>query len=191
MTKVPVEITARHIHLSTKDIKKLFGADYHLKFLKKISQPSDFACKETLKVIGPRASLNKVRVVGPPRSKTQIEITATEARILGIKAPYSVSSHWKKAGSASLVGPKGKIKLKNAVIIPLRHLHLNTKEATKLKLKEGDKVSVAVGTIRRVTFHQITVRVGDKYRMAVHLDTDEANAAGLKTCTLGQLIIKK
>ncbi len=188
MTKIPVEITARHLHLSQKDLERLFGKSYELKVLKKISQPGQFACKETLIIKGPDNSFDDIRVVGPIRKQTQVEISLTEARFLGIKAPLRLSGNIKKSGQAVLKGPKGQIRLKEGVIITKRHLHLHTQEAKKLSLKNNQKVSIRVGEERQITFHQVIVRAGEMHKKAVHLDTDEANASGLKTCSYGELM---
>lgn len=188
MPKVPIEISARHIHLCQKDLDQLFGKGFKLKKIKELSQPGEFASNQTIELIGPKSNYKKVRVVGPVRKNTQVEITATDCRILGIKAPVRISSDVKGSAKATIKGPKGGVKLQEGVIIAKRHLHLSSDEAKKLGVRNNQKVSIRVAGERAVTFHQVVVRAGDKYKMACHLDTDEANAAGLKTCGYGMLI---
>ncbi len=188
MIKVPVEITARHLHISKHDLEILFGRNYKLKVLKSINQPGQFAAKETISLKGSKNVLNKVRIVGPIRKATQVEITLTDSYVLGIKVPYRKSGQLKNSGKLTLIGPRGEVNLKQGVIIPLRHLHLSPTEAINLKLKDKQKVSVKVGSERHVTFHNVIVRVHKDFKLSVHLDTDEANAAGLLTCTYGELI---
>jgi len=185
---VPVEISARHLHLSQKDLIKLFGKNYRLTKIKVLSQPGEFSAKETVELIGPKASLKKVRVVGPLRPQTQVEITATDGRLLGIKAPVRVSGDVKKSAGASLKGPRGTVKLKAGVIIAQRHLHLSLKEAKEFGLKDRQKVSVKIAGPRGLTFDNVVVRSGPLYKKACHLDTDEANAAGLASCGRGLVI---
>jgi putative phosphotransacetylase len=187
MANIPVEITARHIHLKQSDFVKLFGKNRQLTVLKNISQPGQFASQKVLDVIGPNLTIKNVRIVGPFREKTQLEITATEARNLGINPPYHVSGQLKNAAEVVLKGPAGKLKIK-AAIIPLRHLHLHFNEAKRMGLKNGQKISVMIGQKRKLTFHEIVVRSGENHKLAVHIDTDEANAAGLKSCSYGELI---
>jgi len=188
MPKVPVEISARHLHLSLKDLESLFGSGYRLKKIKDLSQPGEFAAQETIDLIGPKSTYKNVRVVGPVRKNTQVEITATDARILGINAPVRLSGKTQGSAAAVLKGPQGQVKLNEGVIIAQRHLHLSAGEAKALGVKNNQAVSVALAGERKVTFHQVIVRAGDQYKKACHLDTDEANAAGLKSCGYGELV---
>ena len=189
MTKIPVEISARHLHLSQKDLETLFGQGYQLNKVKDLSQPGEFSAEETVELFGSKSSYSQVRVVGPIRKHTQVELTATDCRILGIEAPLRLSGDVTGSGKAKLVGPKGEVELKEGVIIPKRHLHLSSQDANNFGLKTNDQVSIKLESERGVTFHNIIVRSGEKYSTACHLDTDESNAAGLKTCTQGELII--
>lgn len=188
MKKIPIEISARHIHLCQKDLEKLFGKGFKLKKLKDLSQPGEFASKQTVELIGLRSSYKKVRVVGPIRKNTQAEITATDCRIFGIDAPIRISGDVKKSAGAIIKGPKGKVKLTSGIIIAQRHLHLSSTDAKEFKVKNGQKVSIKTTGDRSVTFHQIIVRAGENYKKACHLDTDEGNAAGMKTCGYGILM---
>lgn len=188
MKKIPAEISGRHIHISRAHLDKLFGKGYQLKPIKELSQPGEFAAKETVEVIGPKGKF-KMRIVGPPRKKTQIELALTDARTLGVKAEFRVSGDLLGTpGGVVIKGPKGKLKLASGVIIPHRHLHISVEDAKKFKLKNGQKVSAKIGGPRAIVFKEITVRIGN-FTTAIHLDTDEANAAGMLTCGLADLEI--
>lgn len=182
MKKVIVEISARHIHLCQKDLEKLFGRGYNLKKLKDLSQPGQFASQETLLVLGPKGKM-KIRIVGPVRTKTQVELAVSDARVLGLAPSFRLSGdHRGTSGGLVLRGPRGSVKLASGVIVPLRHLHLSPRQAQAWGLKRGQKVSALVqGGYRPLVLNGIIVRPGP-YRTRIHLDTDEANAAGLLSC---------
>ncbi len=178
--KIKLEVSARHIHLSTEHLNKLFGKDYQLQPQHRISQPGQFAAREKVVIIGPKGRLD-VRIIGPTRSETQIELSITDCLKLGIKPVLRLSGDLKNTPGCLILGPKGRISLKQGVIVAERHLHIAPEEAKLLKLKAGDIISLAVTGPRSLTFHQVVVRsrVGvDK--MSFMLDTDEANAAGVK-----------
>ncbi len=185
-TTIPVEVSARHVHLSQKDLDKLFGKNYQLKKIKKLSQAQEFAAQERVSLAAKKSF--KFRVVGPVRSESQIEISETEAINLGIQAPLRLSGDLKGVKTfLEVVGPNGNAKIK--VIVPKRHLHCSPSEAKKLKLKNGQKVSVQIINERGLVFNNVIVRVKPGFNLACHLDTDEANACGLgKICGLGYLI---
>ena len=186
---VPVEISARHLHLSLKDLEKLFSKGYELQPIKQLSQAKMYAAKEVVDIKHGQRTIKKVRVVGPIRSKSQIELTKTEARYLKIKAPVRLSGNVVGAPKIEVVGPKGKAQA--AVIIAQRHLHVSNKQAKELGLKNKQKISLHVKSkARSITFHELVVRAKDEYNLAAHIDTDEANAAGLDVCSIGELIIK-
>jgi len=176
-TFIPVEISARHIHLTQKDFEKLFGKKTPTP-LRKLSQ-NQIAAKETVDLIYKNKSLKNVRIVYPFRQKTQVEISLTDAIYLNIKPVFRISGDLKNTPGIEIIGPKGKIKLKNGVIIPLRHLHISDKEAKKLKLKNKDKVKVKILGKRGLIFENVIVRVKKSYNLALHLDTDEGNACGI------------
>jgi len=184
-----IEISARHVHLSKEDFKKLFEKDHELKELKKLSQIGEFASLDTVVVSTDKGSLEKVRVVGPLREKTQVEISKTEARLLGINPPLRVSGDVKGSARVTLVGAEGEVELTEGVILAQRHLHLSPAEASQANLKNNDIVSVKIAGGRGVTFHEVAVRVKDNYRQRVHIDTDEANAAGLVGGESGEIIV--
>ena len=189
MIKIPIEVSARHVHLSRKDLDKLFGKGYQLTKIKNLSQPEQFAAKETITIKGKRGEIKNVRILGPVRQKTQVEISKTDAINLKIEAPVRLSGNLKLSGGCILIGPKGKIKLKEGVIIAWRHLHIEPKLAKKYNLKNGQFVSIKVkNTKRSLTFHNVIVRVSPKFRLAFQIDTDEANAAGIDKFGEGELI---
>ncbi|MDD4995888.1 MAG: phosphate propanoyltransferase [Patescibacteria group bacterium] len=181
MFKVPVEISARHVHLSQEHLTILFGSDYQLNKLKDISQPGEFSCQETLILKTDKAEIKNVRIVGPLRKQTQAEISLTDARNLGIRPPIRISGDLTGSEKCSLIGPAGMIDLTEGVIVAQRHLHLDPVSAQENKLKNKEIVSVLVNSKNRaITFHQVMVRVSPNFKNSFHLDTDEGNAAGLR-----------
>lgn len=187
--EVTIEVSARHIHLSKEDLKNLFGKDHELKELKKLSQTGEFATPDTVVLSTAKGSLEKVRILGPIREKTQVEITRTEARQLGINPPLRVSGNLKGSERITIIGPEGELEITEGVIIAKRHLHIDSANAEQLNIKNGDLVSVKVGGERSLTFHEIVARVKDSYKLRLHIDTDEANAADLKGGETGEIII--
>lgn len=186
---VGIEVSARHIHLSHKDVDTLFGVSHQLRFLKQLSQPSEFACKEMVTIKTKKGEL-KARVLGPLREETQVEVSRTEAIKLGLNPPIRESHDLVGTPGVTLVGPKGSVRLKEGVIIAWRHLHASDKQAAKLGLKHGSLVSVAVGGQRSIIFNQVEVKVHPTFDWHMHIDTDEANACDLSPENMiGQVII--
>ena len=177
--KIPIEVSARHIHLSQKDLEALFGKGYKLKKLKQLSQPNDFAARETLDIQAGFKKIKNIRIVGPTRKETQVELSRTDAIYLKLNPPIRLSGNLKGTPGIILIGPKRKIKIRRGVIIPWRHIHCSIKEAEKLGLKEGMIVSVRVKGKRSLTFCNVKIRVGENYKLCMHVDTDEGNAAGI------------
>lgn len=178
---VPVGISNRHIHLSREHIDILFGKDYHLSPLKDLSQPGQYACKEQLTIVGPSLRpIEKVRVLGPERPESQVEISRTDSYVLKVKPPVRESG--KIAGSApvTIIGPKGIVTLKEGCIIANRHIHMSLEDGARFGVKDNDYVTVDVQSERRTRFYDVQVRVSDKFRLEMHLDTDDANAAAIK-----------
>lgn len=189
--KIPVEVSARHIHLSSKDLAKLFGKNFKLQKLRDLSQVGEFAARQVLVAFlsnRPKGRLS-LRVVGPTRKESQIEISRTEAIKLGIAAPLRLSGDLKGVKSYLIVrGPKGSAKIKT--IVAQRHLHCPSEFAKQHKLKNNKKVSIQVLGPRGLIFDNVLVRIGENYTLSCHIDTDEANACGLdKVCGIGELII--
>jgi len=187
--EIPVEVSARHIHISKKDLETLFGEGYQLHRLKQLTQPSDFATEEVLDIeIGGKKLLG-VRIVGPEREKTQIEISKTDAVLLGVNPPIRLSGDLENSLGSKLIGPKGELELSEGLIIVKRHIHCATNEAESLGLKNNDIVSVKVDGERSVIFEGVVVRVNNDYKLSMHIDTDEGNAAGINK--IGKGIILK
>ncbi len=179
---IPIEVSARHIHLAAKDMEILFGRGHQLQQQKKISQPGQYAAQEVLKVQGPKGALADVRVVGPTRSTTQVELSVTDCYALGVQPHLLVSGDLRASGGGlTLVGPAGSLELKSGVIVPIRHLHIAPDQAAKLHLRHLETISLRAGTKRNVIFNNVTVRSREGIdALALHLDTDEANAAGVR-----------
>lgn len=188
MINIPIEISARHLHVSKEDLDKLFGKNYKLTKKRSLTQPWEFATNETVEVQINKKILKKVRIIAPIRSKTQLEISKTDAFNLGIDVPTGHSGKIKGVSGIVLIGRKGKLKMEKGVITPLRHIHLNSKEAKENKLKNRQIVSVRVEGKRAIIFQNILVRVDQKYSFSLHLDTDEGNAAGIKFKGKGQIV---
>ena len=178
MEKILVETSAKHIHLSQADLEALFGEGYELTKFKDLSQPGQYAAEEKVTVVGPRSEAT-MRVLGPVRKESQVELAATDARGLGFKAPVRESGDLDGTPGCVLRGPKGEITIDKGVIIAKRHIHFSTKDAKHFGVENGQIVSVKVETAdRSLTFGDVVCRVSDKYALAMHIDTDEANAAG-------------
>ena len=184
-TEVPVGVSARHIHLEKDHLIKLFGEDYQLKQLKPLSQPGQYAAEETVDLTGPKGKIPKVRILGPERSETQVEITATDARKLGINAPVRTSGDLKGTPGITITGPKGEITISQGVIIADRHIHMTPLDAKCYRVEDGQKVKLLTEGEKGGVLHNVTIRVGDKYALDCHIDTDDASAFQISQ---GQLI---
>lgn len=188
--KILVETSARHLHVSRADFEALFGKDAQLTNKKDLSQPGQFACFERVTVVGPKGELN-MSILGPERPETQIEVSYTDARKLGIVPPVRESGDVKDSPGCKLVGPEGEIEIDCGVIVAKRHIHLTPQNAEEMGLKDKQIVSVKVGTpgARETTFGDVICRVSEKYAPAMHIDTDEANAAGIAGNVEGEIIV--
>jgi len=178
--KIIVGISNIHAHLTQEQIETLFGKGYELTFFRKIKQPDEFVSNEKIDVQGPKGTLKDVRILGPARKTAQIEMTLTNARKIGVEAKIRMSSDVKGSSGVKLIGPVGEIQLKEGVIAALRHLHMNHDEAKKLALHEGQRVEIETTGDRSMIFKNVVVRVDNLFSLEFHIDTDEANAAGLK-----------
>ena len=179
-SSVPVGISNRHIHLSAADVETLFGKGYELTPFKDLSQPGQYACKEQLTIIGPSLRpIEGVRVLGPVRKASQVEISRTDSFVLKVKPPVRESGDIKASAPITIVGPKGTVTLKEGCIIANRHIHMSTEEGAAFGLKDGDSVTVDMFGERRTTFYDVQVRVHKDFRLEMHIDTDDANAAGV------------
>ncbi|MFA6215344.1 MAG: PduL/EutD family phosphate acyltransferase [Patescibacteria group bacterium] len=189
--KVIIEISAHHCHISRVDLDAIYGSNYKLTPIKSLSQTGQFACREMVKIKVGGKILENVRILGPERKNTQVEISQTEAYHLKVKPPVVECTCPQKAGScliAEIIGPKGKVS-RCALIIAQRHFHTDPKTAEKLKLTDGRLISVKIPGRRSLTLHQVLVRVNPNFKPRIHLDTDEANAAGITEAAKGELII--
>lgn len=186
---VLVETSARHVHVSKEDLAVLFGEGYELTKKKDLSQPGQYACEERVQVIGSKGSFPAVSILGPVRPETQVELSATDARSIGVKAPIRESGELEGSGACKLVGPCGEIELEKGVIIAKRHIHMTTKDAAEYGLEDKQIVSVKLDTPdRSLIFGDVVVRVSDKYALAMHIDTDEANAACTVPGMMGEIL---
>lgn len=188
--EVLVEISARHVHLSQADLETLFGKGYELTVKKELSQPGQFASNERVRVIGTKGEFPAVSILGPVRKATQVELSLTDARSIGVNAPVRESGDIAGSGACRLVGPAGEIEISEGVIAAKRHIHATVADAERMGLKNGQIVEVEIPTAneRSLTFGDVVVRVSDSYALAMHIDTDEANAAGMAPNSIGIII---
>ena len=187
--KIMVEVSARHIHLSKEHLEILFGEGYELTPKKALSQPGQFACEERVTVVGAKKELAGVSVLGPVRPETQVELSLTDARSIGVAAPVRESGDVKGSGSCKLVGPCGEVELSEGVIAAKRHLHLTPEDAEQFGLKDNQVVKVEITTEgRSLVFGDVVARVSPKYAAAMHIDTDESNAAGIAGACTGIIL---
>ena len=188
--KFLVETSARHVHLTDADIETLFGKGAKLTHKKDLSQPGQFACEERVTLVGPKKSIPNVIILGPARKATQVEVSFTDARTLGVTAPVRESGDIAGSGSCKLVGPCGEIELTEGVIAAQRHLHATPEDAEKLGVKDKQIISVETNYGgRALTFGDVVVRVSEKFATRMHIDTDEANAAGISGECEGTIIL--
>ena len=188
--KVKVGISNKHLHLSQEHLEILFGKGAELTVKKELGQPGQFAAEETVEIIGPKRSLGQVRVLGPVRKETQVELALTDARGIGIKAPVRESGKLEGTPGCKLVGPCGEIELDHGVIAALRHVHLNPEQAKEAGVVDKEIVMVKVEGERGLVFDNVLVRSGDAHEAELHFDTDEGNAAGLANDVMCEIIKK-
>jgi acetate kinase len=186
--KIPVEVSAHHVHLSKEDIETLFGPGNDLTHRSDLSQPGQFACEETVNLIGPRGRVERVRVLGPARGETQVEISMTEEFKLGVKAPIRASGVLKGSPGMTLEGTRGQVNIPHGVICSLRHIHMSPEDALTFGVRDRDIVSVHVEGERKLIFGDVLVRVHPDFCLSMHIDTDEANAANIQTGRAGILV---
>ena len=176
---VPVGISNRHIHLSQADLDQLFGAGYQLTPMKELSQPGQFACKETVTICGPKGAIEKVRVLGPVRKETQIEIVTGDCFKLGVKAPAKLSGDLAGTPGITVVGPKGSVQTAQGLIVAQRHIHMAPADAQAYGVQDGQIVKIRVGGLRGGLYDNVAIRVTTSSKLECHLDTEEANAMGV------------
>jgi len=184
-----VETSARHVHLSQEHLEILFGQGYELTKKKSLSQPGQYACEERVTVVGSKGEFKGISILGPVRKATQIELSATDARSIGIAAPLRESGDVAGSGACKIIGPAGEIEITEGVIVAKRHIHATPAEAEKLGVKDGEVVSVKIDTDgRSLIFGDVVVRVNENYALAMHIDTDESNAASCSREQFGEII---
>ncbi|MCR4751613.1 MAG: phosphate propanoyltransferase [Eubacterium sp.] len=186
---VPIGVSNRHVHLCQEDLEALFGPGYQLTPIKPLSQPDQFASQETVTVVGPKGKIEKMRVLGPLRPQTQIEISITDSFALGIKPSIRMSGKLADTPGAKIIGPAGEVDVKEGVMVAARHMHISKREAEVYGLKDGQTVGLKVPGERALVFENVLVRSGDGHELEVHLDVDEANAAKLKNNDILEIIV--
>ena len=191
MSQFIVETSARHVHVTQETLEILFGAGHTLKPIKDLSQPGQFASEEQVDVVGPKNTLKRVRILGPVRPENQVELALTDARSIGVTAPVRESGDVAGSGACKLVGPCGEVELTQGVIAAKRHIHMTPADAEVFGVKDKDVVSVKVIPPvegRALIFGDVVVRVSPKFSLAMHIDTDESNAACAVNGTMGEII---
>ena len=177
--KIPLGISNRHVHISSDDLTTLFGQGQKLTGMKDLSQPGQFVSEQTVTLVGPKGVIEKVRVLGPVRPNTQVEISVSDCFKLGIQAPIRDSGDLAGSAPVTLVGPVGSVTLPEGCIIAARHIHMHSRDAERYGVLDGDRVNVKSSGPRGIVFNEVLVRVHENYRLEMHLDIDEANAASL------------
>ncbi len=186
---VLVETSAHHVHVTKEHLEVLFGEGYELTVKKMLSQPGQYAAEERVTVVGPKRELANVSILGPVRKATQVELSLTDARSIGVSAPVRESGDVAGSGACKLVGPKGEVELTEGVIAAKRHIHMTPADAESYGVKDSQVVSVKIDSNgRSLVFGDVVIRVSDKYALAMHIDTDESNAAGCTPGLMGEII---
>ena len=188
---IPIGISARHLHICQENLELLFGPGARLTKLKDLPQPGEFAANETVTIVGPnRRVFEKVRILGDIRKATQLELSYTDGVYLGLNLPHRMSGNTKGSAGFTVVGPKGALYLPEGAIRAKRHVHMDPATAQKFGVQHGEEVSIKTTGEMSVTFHQVTIRVGENLNLYMHVDTDEANAAGISEANSYGLLIK-
>lgn len=178
--KIPIGVSNRHIHVSQKDLYKLFGEGYNLTKKGELKQPGQFAANETVTIRGPKGEFENVRILGPVREESQVEISMTDSFRLGVRPPIKESGQLENTPGLEIIGPKGTVKIPQGTIIALRHIHMTPEQAVKIGVKDKDVVEVETFGERQGVLGNVLIRVSDKYSLEMHVDVDEANACSLK-----------
>ncbi|MDG0793626.1 phosphate propanoyltransferase [Cohnella ginsengisoli] len=186
--KIPVGVSARHIHLTQEHVGILFGEGAELTEMKPLSQPGQFAANETVAVYGPKGSFPKVRILGPVRKATQLEVSRTDAFSLGLKPPVRESGHIEGTPGIRIAGPAGEVTVNEGVIVAARHIHFHTSDAERLGIADKQLLKVRVGGDRGLVFENVIARVSPSFALDMHIDTDEGNASGAATGDFAELL---
>lgn len=188
MKQVHIGVSARHIHLSTEHIELLFGSGYTLTEFKALSQPGQFAANEVVSVQGPKGRIDKIRILGPARGDTQLEISRTDSFALGLHPPLRQSGDIVGTPGIKIMGPVGEVDLEQGVIVAARHIHFHTEDALKWGISDKQMLRVKLNGDRPLILENVLARVSDQFALDLHIDTDEANAAGVKTDEYAELL---
>ena len=189
MSKVLVETSARHVHVSREDLDVLFGEGYELTNKKDLSQPGQYACEERVAVVGSKGQFPAVSILGPTRPSSQVELSASDARSIGVAAPVRESGDIAGSGACKLVGPKGEVELCEGVIVAKRHIHLTPEAAAEIGVEDKEIVGVKIDSDgRNLIFGDVVCRVNPNFAPAMHIDTDESNAAFAKPGMMGEVV---
>ena len=187
---VPIGVSNRHIHLDRADMDILFGQDSELTFKKELGQPGQYACEETVTLHGPKGELSRVRVLGPLRSESQVEVSVTDGFALGVRPPIRESGKLKGTPGVTIVGPKGTIEKDTGTIAALRHIHLDPETAQRIGVKDKQMVKVEIAGLRGGILHNVLIRVSEQFAPEMHIDVDEANAFGVKNGDRAYIIVE-
>ena len=184
---VPVEVSARHVHLTQEAVEALYGKGHKLTKKRDLSQPGEFLAEERVKIVTSKGEFANVAVLGPARKATQVELSMTDCKALGVKAPVNLSGDLSGAGSVVLIAPGGMVKADGAVIVAKAHIHMTTKDAAEFGVADGQKVRVHLNSPRPITIDDVLIRVKDSFALAMHIDFDEANAAAVSGNVTGTI----
>lgn len=185
---IPVGVSNRHVHLSQGNLEALFGPGYELSRMKDLSQPGQYACKETVTICGPKGAIEKVRILGPVRSRTQVEILAGDSFKLGIKSTARLSGDLDGTPGITIIGPKGSVQIKEGLMVAQRHIHMLPEDAARMGVHDGQVVSLEVDGIRGGILRNTIVRVTGQSGLECHIDTEEANALGLSSSSRVKIV---
>lgn len=186
--KVPIGLSNKHIHLSQSDLEVLFGKDHALTLKKELSQPGQYASEEKVDVVGPKGTIKGIRILGPVRPETQVEVSIGDGFSLGIKAPIRNSGDTANTPGVKLVGPAGEVEIDKGAIVAARHIHMSPEEGKTYNLKDQDVVSVKLDGPRGLTFDNVLVRVHPDFRLDMHIDVEEGNSAGAKNGQMATIL---
>lgn len=186
--KIPIGVSARHVHLAQAEVEQLFGENYQLTPKFELSQPGQFAAEETVVVAGPKGSIERVRILGPARSLSQVEVSWTDAMKLGLKPPLRISGDIQGSSPVTLIGPKGSVVLNEGLIIAQAHIHMSPTDSARFNVIDGQAVQIKVEGIRPIILSNVVIRVSERYRLEMHIDTDEANAGLIQQGTLAEIV---
>lgn len=184
---IPISVSARHCHLDEESLAILFGTNATLTCMKELYQPGEFSANETVTIAGPRGSISEVRILGPTRPHSQVEISKTDAIKLGVNPPVRMSGDIEGSEPVTIIGPEGSLCLQEGLIIAKSHIHMDKETASYFSLNTGDSASIEVRGERPIIFNDVRIRISNKFKLEMHIDTDEANAAFIESSTIGYL----